>query len=71
MKNFKKLSLRLLILVTLIGGVFFVHKTSVSAEACVWVYQDCINNCEQGNGGCYAACYIDYLNCTNPYPIPD
>lgn len=67
MKTFKKLSLRLLILVALIGGVFFVHKDIVSAEAeCEWTFQECMNSCEQGNGHCYAACYMAYLNCTLP-----
>lgn len=70
MKTFKKLSLRLLILVALIGGVFFVHKDSVSAKVvCEWMYQDCMDGCEQGNGPCYAACYNDYIRCTLPNPL--
>lgn len=68
MKKYKKLSLRLLILVALIGGAFFIHKDNVSAmNDCEWTYQACINECEQGNGHCYSACYMAYFNCTfNP-----
>lgn len=64
MRIFKKLSLRLLMLVALTGGVLLVNNDSVSAKVpCVWIYDNCMDGCEQGNGACYAACFNDYMNC--------
>jgi hypothetical protein len=72
MKTLKKLSLRLLVLAALVGGVFFVQSDNVSANgiACDFIFQDCMNSCEQGNGGCYATCYIAYTRCLEE-PIID
>ena len=70
MKNFKKLSLRLLVLSFLIVGIFFIHKDSVSAGPnCEWNFQGCMDSCSQGNGPCYADCFNDYMRCILPSPL--
>jgi hypothetical protein len=72
MKTFKKLSLRLMILAAMIGGIFLLHKDNVSANAigCEFPFQACMDNCQQGNGACYADCHVAYMRCLEE-PIID
>lgn len=63
----KKLSLRFLLLLGLMGGLMFTYNNTVSAGDpmyCEFNYQACMDGCPQGHGPCYAACYNTYLNCT-------
>lgn len=66
----KKLSLRFLLLLGLMGGVMFTYNNNVSASSCELIFQACMDGCPQGHGPCYAECYHNYITCPDILPSP-
>jgi hypothetical protein len=68
----KKLSLRFLLLLGLMGGLMFTYNNNVSAAYQPWcdpIFQSCMDGCPQGHGPCYADCYHNYMMCVLPSPL--
>lgn len=74
MLNVKKLSLRFLFLLCLVGCIFFVQNKNAAASGdptwqCEANHQYCSSFCD--SPGCYQGCWNTYMSCLAEVPLPD